>query len=402
MSFKVKLIWITPQEILMQTKKTLKMKNSIFIVVSAIIISSCGGGSGEITEIGSLISKKDSLKEIKDGLSAQIAELEIQISAMDTTKSITLVTTKLANISDFKHYFQVYGSVQTDQNAQIYSELAGKILDIKVQEGDQINKGQTIALIDISVLRQQEDELKTRLELAETTFQKQKKLWDKKIGSEMQFLQAKNNRDALQRNLETLQAQMAMGNVKAPFSGVIDEVFPKKGEMAMPGFPIARLINLEKVYVKADVSENYLGKVKQGDKVKVALPSLGIEKISQIQRTGQYINPANRTFKIKTLVENSDKVLKPNMVALLEIEDFTRDSVVVIPSELLLQGSGGKEYVYVVENENGVSVAKKTVVKVGMTYKDKSFISEGLSGNEILVDKGARSIRNGEQIDIKN
>ena len=379
-----------------------QMKNSILIALVAAVVMACGGGAGEKSELDTLIAEKDSLKKIKDELSGAIAELETQIKDLDTTKTFTLVTTEAVRRENFKHYFQVYGTVKSDQNAQIYSEVSGKIITIKVKEGNRVAKGQVLAVIDVSVMREQEQELKTRLELAETTYRKQKKLWDQNIGSEMQYLQAKSNRDALRSSLSSLQTQMAMGNVKAPFSGVIDEIFPRVGEMAMPGFPLFRLVNLDEVYIKADVSESYLGKVKEGDKVVVSLPSVGTKLESDIERTGQYINEANRTFKIKTTIQNKDKMLKPNMVALLEIEDFSRDSAIVISSDLILQGAGGTQYVYVVNGTNGIAVAEKTLVEVEMTYKDKALIASGLTGNENLVKKGARSIRNGQQIEVKN
>lgn len=393
-----------PMETSMQTK-TLKiriMKNLILFSIIAAVLVACGSAETPgISELDSLKVKKDSLKLVKDGLSEEIAALEKQIAALDTTKQLTLVTTEKARIDRFKHYFEVYGNVETDQNAQIYSELSGKILAINVKEGDRVKKGQSLMQIDASILKEQEQELLTRLELAETTYEKQKKLWDKKIGSEMQYLQAKNNRDALRRSLETVRTQIDMASVKAPFDGVVDEVFPKKGEMAMPGVPMARLVNLNNVYVKADVSENYMGQVKQGDPIKVSIPSIGLEKTSVIERTGQYINPANRTFKIKTTLNNSDNLLKPNMVALLEVEDFSADTAVVIPANLIMQGAGGKDYVYVIDSEGGVSTARKVPVKVGMTYKGVAMIENGLTGSEELVSKGARNIRNGEQVEVK-
>lgn len=373
------------------------MKNSILITLTALIIAACGGG--ELSNLETLVAQKDSLSEVKAGISEAIMALELEIKELDTTKKKALVSVENARIDNFKHFFQVYGTVQSDQNVQVYSELSGKIMEFKVKEGDRVSKGQLLVVVDVSVLKNQERELKTRLELAETTFQKQKKLWDQNIGSEMQFLQAKSNRDGLERSLKTLQSQIAMGNVKASFSGIIDETFLKEGEMAMPGMPLLRLVNLNEVFIKADVSENYLGRVKEGDQVVVSLPSVGVSLKSTIERTGQFINEANRTFKIKTTVKNKDHVLKPNMVALLEIEDFSADSAVVIPSSLLLQGAGGVQYVYVVGNS---STVKKTPVTVAMTYKGNALISEGLVGNEVIVDKGARSIRDGEQVKIKN
>ena len=376
------------------------MKNGIIITIIAGVFAACSGSStSDLTELDSLKNRRDSLKLSKDNLSAEIAAIESQIAALDTSKSLSLVTGYQVQRADFKHYFEVYGTVETDQNAQLFSETGGKITSINVKEGDKVSKGQSLITVDASVLREQEQEIKTRLELAETTFQKQKKLWDQQIGSEMQYLQSKNNRDALKNSLETIQAQIAMANIKAPFDGVIDEVYPKQGEM--PGLPLVRLINLKNVYIKADISENYLGRVKQGDAVEVSFPAMGIKKKSRIERTGQFINPGNRTFKIKTYLDNEDGKLMPNMVALLEIQDYSKDSGVVVPSAMILQGAGGQDYVYTIDSEEGISVVRKTEITVSNNYKGMALIEKGLLGGELLVDKGARSVRNGQQVTVK-
>lgn len=378
-----------------------KMKQISIFFIAALFMVSCSEQVG--TDALSLLKQeKDSLKEVKTTIGDRLAEIELQISALDTTKSLALVSTAQPTIEAFNHYFQVYGSLSSDQNAQIYPEIGATITSIKVKEGQQVSKGQTIATLDVQAMREQEAELKTRMELAETTFKKQKKLWDQKIGSEIQFLQAKNNRDALQNSLDALQANIAKGNVTAPFAGVVDEIFPKEGEMAMPGMPVVRLLNLTTMYVEADISENYVGKVKSGDNVVISFPSLEMDIDAKIERIGQFINPNNRTFKIRVNIDNNDNILKPNMVALINVNDFSKDSVVVINSGLIMEGASEMKYVFVVNNNGGNAMVKKQPVEVTMSYKGKSLISKGLKGTETIVDKGARSIRSGEQVSIKN
>lgn len=376
------------------------MKQISIILIASLFAVSCAP-EAPTDELGKLKKEKDSLKEEKSSISERLAEIEAEIALLDTTKSLALVTTAKPEVKSFNHYFQVYGSLASDQNAQIYPELGGKIVSIWVKEGTRINKGQTIATLDVQAMREQESELKTRLELAETTYKKQKKLWDQKIGSEIQFLQAKNNYEALQNSLAALQANIAKGTITAPFAGVVDEIFPKEGEMAMPGMPIARLMDLSKMYIEADISENYIGKIKEGDNVVVSFPSLGIEKHTKIERLANYINPNNRTFKIRVDVENSDNVLKPNMVALVNINDFKQDTAVVVASSLIMEGAANKRYVFVVKSNDGVTKAVKQPVEVKMSYEGNSLVSSGLRGNEAIVDKGARSIRDGELVEVQ-
>ncbi len=232
--------------------------------------------------------------------------------------------------------------------------------------------------------------------------ERQEKLWKQKVGSEMQFLQAKNNRDALKNSMQTLQEQIEMANIIAPFAGIVDEVFAKEGELPNPGIGIIRLINLDKMYIEADVSEKMLSKINVGDKVNVRFPSIDYYVESTIKRMGNFINPNNRTFKMVVDVTNNNGNLKPNLLAEIDVIDFTADSAVVVPSNLLLQGSGGKNYVFVATNNNGVVEAVKKAVEIKMSFKQESLIASGIKANDNIISKGARSIKDGETVEISN
>lgn len=349
-----------------------------------------------------LQQKRDSLKTANTTILAEIKDLEAKIEELDTAKKerIVHVTSMALKPSRFAHYFTVQGVVEADHNAQLFPEANGKILSINVKEGDKVTKGQTLMVIDSKVVANNIDEVKSRLSLAETVYNKQKALWDEKIGSEIQYLEAKNNYESLKQSLETLEAQKAMYMVSAPFDGVIDEVVPKVGEMANPMMPAFRLINMNDVYIKADVTEGYLSKIKTGDSVLVKFPSLNKEVWSRIERMGSFINPNNRTFKVRVNLKGTDINLRPNMLGEVTIRDYVKDSAVVIPSRLIQMTPSGDEFLYSVDDNGERTSAKKVMIETGISYHNETEILTGLSGNEMLVDKGARSIKEGDAISV--
>ena len=377
------------------------MKN-LFLILLVIGVASCSTEVVNTDRLSQLSSEKDSLINSKNDITAKLAEIELELSSLDTNKKFTLVRTEKPEVKRFDHYFTVHGIAQTDQNITINAQAQGQVDVIKVKEGDKVSKGQTIAVQNTDILKKNLNELETRLNLAQTVFERQEKLWKQKVGSEMQFLQAKNNRDALKNSMQTLQEQIEMANIIAPFAGIVDEVFAKEGELPNPGIGVIRLINLDKMYIEADVSEKMLSKINVGDKVNVRFPSIDYYVESTIKRTGNFINPNNRTFKMVVEVTNNNGNLKPNLLAEIDVIDFTADSVVVVPSNLLLQGSGGKNYVFVATNNNGVVEAVKKAVEIKMSFKQESLIASGIEANDNIISKGARSIKDGEIVEISN
>ena len=374
------------------------MKLFIYTAIVALVLASCAQEA--TTDLGKLQSRRDSLKIARSNISDELKALELEINDLDTNinERITNVTVLALTTAPFEHFFNVQGVVETDQNAQIFAEAAGKITSINVKEGDKVTKGQVLMTIDSKIIGNQIDELKSRLELTKTLFEKQEALWKQNIGSEIQFLQSKNNYESLQQNLETLQAQKALYNITAPFAGIVDEINPKIGEMANPAMPAFRLINTEIMYVKADITERYIGQIKEGDKVMIHFPSANTKIESKIHRIGSFINPNNRSFKIKLLLDNSDKMLKPNMLGELEVRDYKRDSAVVIPTSLIQITPTGEEFVYIIKENEGQKTAVKTMIESGMTYDNNSEVLKGLTGSETLVSQGARSIKDGDVV----
>ena len=374
------------------------MRPLINIAIAAMIFTACSSGGGN-ESLDQLIVKRDSLKELRTEINASLMEVETQISALDTQQSaqLTKVTVMEAQHSRFEHYFTVQGVVETDQNAQIFPEAAGKVLSIPVKEGDRVSKGQLMMQLDNSIVSNQIQEVKARLGLAETVFKKQEALWNQNIGSEIQYLEAKNNYESLKQNLETLMSQRDLYAITAPFSGVVDEISLKVGEMAAPQMPAFRLINTDEMYIKADVTERYLSVIKEGDLVEVNFPGVGVKQASKVGRIGQYINPNNRTFKIRLKLNNEGNKLKPNLLGELKIRDYVNDSTIVVPTSLIQMTPSGEEFVYTLENNQ----ARKVMVTTGQSYNDRVEVLSGLQPGAVLINKGARSIKEGENVIVE-
>lgn len=378
----------------------MKTVNTTLIILLAAFISACGEQSSEGLE--ALKSKRDSLKAAKTELTSSLVAVEAQIAELDTNieRRLTAITVSESKQGRFEHFFTVQGNVETDQDAMLYPEAQGRILKIHKKEGQKVSKGEVIMSLDSRVLQNSIDELKSRLDLAETVFKKQERLWKKNIGSEIQYLEAKNNRDALKKNLETMRSQLDMYKVKAPFSGILDDIMPKMGEMASPMAPVARVLNLDEVYMDCDVTESYLGKIKEGDSVLVRFPSLGMNYSTTISRIGKYINPNNRTFKVTVTIQNKNEVLRPNLIGEVDIRDFVADSSIMISQSLVLQDTEGKEFVYVTNSSKGNAMVTKRYIETGMSYEGMQLIKKGLKAGDFVVDEGSRSIKDGEEVQI--
>ena len=377
----------------------MKISSISILTVLSVLVYSCGGGK-EQTDLDKLMTQRDSLRSEQSTILNRIAELDAQIHALDTTKKLMQVTAMQIERTTFEHFFDIYGNVEADQNVQLFSEVGGEVLSIPVKEGDRVTQGQLLVKVDDEILRKNVEQVETQLRLANDVFTRQERLWKKNIGSEMQYLEAKNTKESLEKQLASMQAQLKKAQITAPFSGVVDEMFTKVGEMAGPGMPLVRLVNVSDVYIKADVSEKYLARVKTGTDVRVRFPDLGLSVDTTISLTGQFINPLNRTFSVRVELNNANEVLKPNLLAVLQIKDFEQDSAVVVPSNLIQQSAKGDEFVYVLEQANGKSLVKRVAVETGISYNNQTHVKAGLTGNEWLVIDGARSVKDGQEVEL--
>lgn len=380
----------------------MKLKLTIpvfFALTTALMLGACS--SPEVNEdVAQLQAKKDSLLGVSAEINAEIKELENQLLELTGSEDMVMVSALDLKESTFKHYFTVQGNVETDQNALVFPETQGIVKQIHVAEGQSVSKGQRLVSLDTELIQRNINEVQTSYELAKDIFERQERLWEQKIGSEVQYLEAKNRKESLEATLATLNRQAGMGMVTAPFSGIVDEIVPKVGEMASPMMHVARVVSLNEMYLKADVSENYAGSVKEGMLVNVIVPGVDTLK-SQIDRVGQFINPENRTFEITVALDESAS-LKPNMYAALEINDILRDSVITIPSSMIQEDFEGRSYVYTLTSAGSAFEVKKTFVSSGPSYQSETLIESGLKAGDKVVSKGARKVVDGEKVNLED
>jgi membrane fusion protein (multidrug efflux system) len=376
------------------------MKNIIVLFIAVTTLISCGEEIKK-SSISDLNSEKNSLVNQIDSLNKQLKIVENQLLKLDTTKKLHVVTILPVKNEIFKHYIEIQGVVQADKNIEIRPEMGGTVTAIYVKEGQHVSAGQTLIQLDDIAIKNSIAELTTQLNLAKTTFDRQERLWNQKIGSEMQYLQAKAQKESLENNLASLKTQAKKMKISAPFSGIVDEVFPRIGELTSPQTPTVRLLNLDNVYIEADVTETYLPVVKIGTETILNFPSIGKEVESKIAQIGNYINPDNRSFKARINISNKDNTIKPNLLADLKIVDFKQEGL-VIPSTLVQKDQKGNNYVFTLKTENNENIVIKKLVTISKEYNNEVFITEGLEANDTLVDKGARIVKAGDIVKVKN
>jgi len=378
------------------------MKPASLLFVITMILSACsqeGGTSADEKkqELADARKEYQSLREKIDKLEAELKEIDPEF-AKQANKAI-LVSTLVPGKDTFVHRIDVRGSVSSRRNVMISAEIPARIERVNVREGQSVSKGDVLVTMDADIINSNIRELKTQLELANTMFERQERLWKQKIGTEMQYLQAKNSKESLESRLAAAQAQLSQAIVRAPFSGTVDQVPAREGEMAAPGMPLVRLNSPQDMYIEAEVSERYLGKVAKGDEVEVYFPIQDKRVNTTIAAVSDVINAENRTFRIDVRLPQVDFKLKPNQVTVLKVTDYTKKEAVSVPTHLVLRDDKG-EYVYAIGNQDKSTVAKKVRVKSGLTYAGVTEIVEGLSGEEVLIDKGFRDVAEGVHVAV--
>ncbi len=380
------------------------MKNIILILLLAIFAISCGEKAIDMTDVKAVKAELAKKKSEKLDLESKIAELNKTILELEPRKEKAplLITTQTLEAADFNRMTEVQASVKSENQVYVSSETGGRLLSVSVKEGQYLKRGQLVARVDLQALQDQKAELQTSMSLAKDIYDRQKRLWDQNIGSEIQFLQAKNNYERLQKSLATLDTQLRKANIYAPISGVVDMEFLKAGELAAPGAPIVQMFNPNQLKIAADIPETYLGKIKRGDKVTINIPALNEEINKNITLLGRTIDPSNRTFKVEVSTNSMNGKLKPNLLAELKFNDYSKKNAIKVPLEIVQQEVSGKKFVYTVIEKEGKEIATKSYVETGESYDGNIIIEEGLEAGEQVIIDGARSISNGDPIKIMN
>lgn len=369
----------------------LLMSLMVFVTVS------CGK-----KEDNSLAGKKAQLATLQkeaSTLTDKIQALQSEIDKLEPNKEQKVKTVSVSPIitENFQHFVEATGRLEAENNVFVSPQTGGALTRVFVKIGDYVTKGQKIATIDNSILRNSIQEVEIQLETAKTIFERQKNLWDQKIGTEVQYIQAKSSVESLERRINTLKSQDGLNVVVSPIAGVVDEVRLKAGEIAAPGIGIVRIVNFSDLKVVANVPDTYAGTISKGDMVKIKFPDLQKEISAKLSYVSQTINQVSRTFAVEAKVPNFDKSLKPNLTAIMNVNDQSKGAAIVI-TESFVQNTEQGSIVYVAETEGNKKIARAKVVKTGLSYDGKIEIISGLTSGDLLITQGYQEIVDGQLI----
>jgi membrane fusion protein, multidrug efflux system len=368
-------------------------KNLLLIPTLAIILIACNSEEAATKKLERL---KQEVATLNDEIS--LLEKELAESNTDTTDHSISVLTYSLTPTIFKNYINIQGKVDAEENIAVSSHIPGTITKINVKVGDKVSSGQVLAETDDKAIRQQINALKANMELAQQVYERQQGLWDLKIGTEMQLLQAKTNKESVERQMAALTEQLRMSKIVSPISGTIDAVNIKLGEVASPGMPSIRVINFAKLKIMAEVAESYASKIEKGADVIIHFPDLNDSIVSKVNFVSGSINAVTRTFHVEVSLA-ANKKYHPNMVADLTINDYKSDKpVIVIPVKLIQKDENENPFVYISDN----GIAKKITIVVGKQYKGHSEVLSGLKSGDMIVSEGYNTINEGDVLKVNN
>lgn len=377
------------------------MKKVLILISTVFILASCKNGSGN-ANIDALISAKnfEALKEKRAALQADLSKIDAVLASTDKKSNEALVEVITVKDTVFNHYLEIQGNVDTQQNVLIQPEMPGALVALNVKAGQSVAKGQVLGRVDDAGMSQQLASIQTQYELAKTTYERQKRLWDQKIGSEIQYLQAQTQMTSLSKSVAQMRAQIAKTIIRAPFSGVIDEVFVERGQVVSANPQgLMRIVNLGNMYVSTQVPEAFVGKINVGTNVEANISAIGKTYQGRVRQVGKSINPANRSFGIEVSVPNPEGLLRPNQTAKLKIVDYAKKNAIAVPSNVIQQDASGNKFIYVVENPNNNSgTAKKVIVKTGQNANNYTEILSGLESGSVIVTEGINSVSEGMKL----
>jgi len=383
------------------------MKN-IFKLFLVLLLISCEDNSSLKSILESNDSDKIKLKrkEIvasQQDLSNKLQTIDNKLEELNTNPQLPIVKTFKVEPVRFDHYIQVQGSVNTDELINIYPEFSGIVKNIYVKSGDIVKKGQPLIKIDDGGLKEQLSQLEIGFELTKTTFERQQRLWDQNIGSEIKFLEAKSIYEAQKQGLNQLKKQIKKTLIEAPFSGTIDNVIAKKGEVVYPGRSnLMMLLNLDNLYIESNVPEKYIASISSGNKAIVHFPLLDKTITTTVRQSGSYINPLNRTFKIEMDIDKKNLNIKPNLNSKVKINDYSNSSAIMVNQNFISIDSKNKEYVYKIFTDKNKNYVSKTIVKSGKNDGVNVEILSGINPGDMIVSEGIRKLVDKARVKIIN
>ncbi|MEY4084872.1 MAG: hypothetical protein RL074_659 [Bacteroidota bacterium] len=387
----------------MKSNRTLMTTKILPLIIASALVVSCGDKQNNQT-VDQLIASKNNkeLQAKKALIQADLAKIDAALATLNVKKEEALVSVLTLKDTLFNHYLDIQGSVNTKENILIQPEMPGTLVMLNAKAGQHVSKGQILARVDDGGSSQQVASLETQYQLAKTTFERQKNLWNQKIGSEIQYLQAQTQMLSLQRSVAQAKAMLAKTVIRAPFSGTIDEVFAERGQVVSAGAQgLMRIVNLNNMYVSTSIPESYIGKLKVGTQVDVFLTSLNKNYKGKVRQVGNFINPNNRSFGIEVSIPNPENLLRPNQVAKLKVIDYSSKNAIVVPTNVIQEDGDGNKFVFVAINSNGkTATAKKVIVTVGKSSDNVTEILTGLSANDILVTEGVNTISEGMKLNF--
>ena len=385
------------------------MKYIYSLALTSLLLASCGNDKKKTVEdiietnnLELIRQKKAELDATAQEISMQLKQLDNSIKELDPQEKVPLITTFTAEESVFDHFVELQGNVSTKQNVVITAEYGGVLRQVYVKEGQNVSKGQMLAKIDDGGLSQQLAQVKIQAALAKTTFERQARLWDQKIGSEIQYLQAKSNYEAQEEAVNQIQQQIGKTIVRAPFSGTIDDVITEQGSVVAPGqSQLFRIVNLDDMYIETDVPERYISDIVKGKEVKVEFPVLGKEVDAKVRQAGNFINPANRSFKVEIAIPSKNLDIKPNLTAKLKINDYTNPKAILIPQSIISENAEGQQYVYtIIDKVDNKATVKREFIETGKIQGNYIEVLSGIRNGEEIIDEGARSVKDGQEVKI--
>jgi RND family efflux transporter MFP subunit len=374
------------------------MKKALLLITTIAFIASCGSNDNSDKKQ----TKLEELKKQQAELAIKIKDLEAAIAAegktADNTKYKNIVVTDVA-IKSFAHYLDVQGKIDAEENITISAKMPANVTKILTKAGKQVRTGELLAELDNSTIVAGIEELKTGMQLANTLYEKQKALWDQKIGTEVQFLQAKSQKESLDKKLASLYEQLEMTKIKSPINGTVDEVMLRIGQTTAPGAPGIRIVNMGTLKAKAEVAEAYAGRIKEGNEVKISFPDTKKEIIARVTYSGKVINPMNRSFTVEASLDGNQD-LHPNMLAVLKIADYINEKAIVVPINTV-QNSEEGQFVMVAKQNGNKLTAERRKVTQGLSYNGNVEILSGLSEGDKVITTGYQDLNQGDALLVK-